>query len=210
MDLAALEFPAIVDRLAAATGTPHGEELARALALLDTSAEPPFEGIADVRATAELAQRGGVLGPEALRAVAATVAGGLRVRSALGEDAPLLRELASEVEPDLAPLGDEIARSIEEDGSDVRDAASPLLRRLRKELRETRLRVTEELQRLARAPGLREHLQEEFVAQRGGRPVFAVKSSARRNVQGIVHDVSDSGQTLFVEPLEVVELSNRL
>ena len=155
MDLAALEFPAIVDRLAAATGTPHGEELARALApsvdaseverrqsltaegvaLLDTSAEPPFEGIADVRATAELAQRGGVLGPEALRAVAATVAGGLRVRSALGEDAPLLRELASAVEPDLAPLGDEIARSIEEDGSDVRDAASPLLRRLRKELR---------------------------------------------------------------------------
>src|SRR6476661_6107982 len=209
MDLAALEFPAIVDRLAAATGTPLGEELAlrlepsaeqnevrrrqaltaEAVTLLDASAEPPFEGIRDVRASVELASRGGVLNPEALRAVASTVGGGLRVRSALGE---------------------EIGRAIEEDGSDVRDTASPLLRKLRKELRDTRVRVTEELQRLARRPGLREHLQEDFVAQRGGRPVFAVKSSSRRSVQGIVHDISDSGQTLFVEPLEVVELSNRL
>ena len=69
--------------------------------------------------------------------------------------------------------------------------------------------MAEELQRLARASGLREHLQEEFVAQRGGRPVFAVKASARRSVPGIVHDVSDSGQTLFVEPLAIVELGNR-
>src|SRR6478672_203951 len=215
MDLAALEFPAIVDRLAAATGTPLGEELAlglepsadadevrrrqaltaEAVALLDASAEPPFEGVRDVRASVELAARGGVLNPEALRAVASTVGGGLRVRSALGSEAPLLAELAAAIEPGLAPLGEEIGRAIEEDGSDVRDTASPLLRKLRKELRDT---------------GLREHLQEEFVARRGGRPVFAVKSSSRKSVQGIVHDVSDSGQTLFVEPLEVVELSNRL
>jgi DNA mismatch repair protein MutS2 len=230
MDLVALEFPAILDRLAAVTGTARGEELARALApsadlqevtrrqaltaeavtLLDASAEPPFEGIADVRATAELAARGGVLAPDALRAVAGTVVGGLRVRSALGGESPVLNAIADEIDPGLAPLADEIARAIEEDGSDLRDNASPLLRRLRKDLRETRARVTEELQRLARSPGLRAHLQEEFVAQRGGRPVFAVKAGSRRNVPGVVHDVSDSGRTLFVEPLEVVELSNRL
>jgi DNA mismatch repair protein MutS2 len=230
MELAALEFPAIVDRLAAATGTPHGEELARALVpsagaaeverrqaltaeavvLLDSSAEPPFEGIADVRATAELAARGGALDPAALRSVANTVAGGLLVRSTLGLEAPILHEIATRIDPALEPLRDQIARAIDEDGSDVRDNASPLLRRLRRELRETRARVTEELERLARAPGLREHLQEEFVAQRGGRPVFAVKASSRRSVPGVVHDVSDTGRTLFVEPLEVVELSNRL
>ena len=56
---------------------------------------------------------------------------------------------------------------------------------------------------------MREHLQEDFVAQRNGRPVFAVKASARQRVPGIVHDVSDTGQTLFVEPLEIVELGNR-
>ena len=56
---------------------------------------------------------------------------------------------------------------------------------------------------------MREHLQEDFVTQRGGRPVLALKASARRSVQGIVHDSSGSGQTLFVEPFEIVELSNR-
>src|SRR5689334_10470314 len=133
MELAALEFPAIVERLAAATGTPYGEELARALvpstdpeevtrrqaltaeavALLDESAEPPFEGIADVRAAAELAARGGVLGADALRLVADTTAGGLRVRSALGREVPLLHDIASAIDPGLGSLVDEIGRSIE-------------------------------------------------------------------------------------------------
>src|SRR5215472_9437352 len=113
MELAALEFPAIVDRLAAATGTPYGEELARAIApssdeheverrqsltaeavaLLDVSEEPPFEGIADIRASAELASRGGVLDARSLRSVADTVTGGLRVRSALGAGTRLLHEI---------------------------------------------------------------------------------------------------------------------
>ncbi len=229
MDLAALEFPAVVERLATATATSYGEALVRALtpsadaaevaqwqaltaevvALLDSSLEPPLEGISDVRADAELAGRGGALGAPVLRQVADTVAGGLRCRAALGAEAPLLSELAAVIDIGLGPLVDEIGKAIEEDGSDVRDSASPALRRLRKEVRESRLRVAEELQRLARASGLREHLQEEFVAQRGGRPVFAVKASARRSVPGIVHDVSDSGQTLFVEPLAIVELGNR-
>ncbi len=62
---------------------------------------------------------------------------------------------------------------------------------------------------LARRSELREHLQEDFVTQRGGRPVLAVKASARRSVPGIVHDASSSGQTLFVEPFEIVELEQR-
>ena len=86
---------------------------------------PPFEGIQDVRAAVELASRGGVLDPPVLRAVATTVGGGLRVRAALGEAAPLLSGLASAIEPGLGPLGEEIGRAIEEDGSDVRDSASP-------------------------------------------------------------------------------------
>ena len=229
MDLDALEFPAVIERLATASATSYGESLVRALtpsadpaevgrrqaltaevvALLDSSLEPPLEGISDIRADVELAGRGGALGASVLRQVADTVAGGLRARASLGAEAPLLAALASEIDLGLAPLVDEIGRAVEEDGSDLRDTASPALRRLRKEVRESRLRVAEELQRLARASGLREHLQEEFVAQRGGRPVFAVKASARKSVPGIVHDVSDSGQTLFVEPLAIVELGNR-
>jgi DNA mismatch repair protein MutS2 len=230
--LEVLEFPAIVERLAAATATQFGAELARALApssdleevshrqaltaeavaLLDKSAEPPLEGIGDVRDPAQLAARGGVLGADALSKIASAIGGGLRARAALDaetETAPRLHEIAAAIERDLASLAKEISRCVEDDGSDLRDTASPLLRRLRKELRAGRHAAMEELRRLARAAGVREHLQEDFVTQRGGRPVLALKASARRSVRGIVHDTSGSGQTLFVEPFEVVELNNR-
>ena len=145
MDLAALEFPAIVDRLAAATGTPHGEELgvgARAVGRRGRGQAPPGvdrRGGRAARCVGRTAVRGdpgrtsaGRAGlarrraqPEALRAVASTVGGGLRVRSALGSEAPLLAALLDAVDPGLAALADEIDRRVEEDGSGVRDTASP-------------------------------------------------------------------------------------
>ena len=122
---------------------------------------------------------------------------------------PLLGALAEPIEPSLAPVAEQIDRAVEPDGSGLRDSASPELRRLRKQLRDHQQRAAEELRRLARSSALRDHLQEDFVAQRGGRPVFAVRASARGSVPGIVHDVSDSGQTVFIEPLELVEMSNK-
>ena len=70
--------------------------------------------------------------------------------------------------------------------------------------------MTERLRSLARDPALRDHLQDDFVTERAGRPVLALRASARATVPGIVHDTSGSGQTLFVEPLAVVEDANRL
>ena len=230
--LVTLEFPAIAERLANATASAHGAELAHALApsadpgevarrqaltaeavaLLDTADEPPLEGLHDVREPAAHAALGGVLAARTLRNVADTIGGALRARATLDDpekDAPLLRELAGAIEPALASLGESIHRAIEEDGSDLRDNASPQLRKLRVQLRTGRQRVSEKLEQLVRSGGLREHLQEDFVTQRGGRPVLAVKASARRSVPGIVHDTSDSGQTLFVEPFDVVDLNNR-
>ena len=146
-----LEFPAIAERLAGLASTSRGEELARglmpspepeevarrqaltaeAVALLDEAAEPPLERVADVREASVLAWRGGTLSPEALARVAATVRGGLALRGALeesAETAPLLHALAEPVERSLATLADEVERCVEEDGSDLRDTASPLLR----------------------------------------------------------------------------------
>jgi DNA mismatch repair protein MutS2 len=228
--LVALEFPAIAERVAQAAATDHGAELARALEpsadpaevahrqaltaeaveLLDAADEPPLEGIRDIREAAAHAALGRALAAPALRDVASTVAGALRARAALdGQDAPLLRGLAEAIELTLASLAKDVDRAVEEDGSDLRDNASPRLRKLRSELRTSRQRVREKLEALVRSSGWRDHLQEEFVTQRGGRPVLAVKAASRRSVPGIVHDSSDSGQTLFVEPFEVVELSNR-
>jgi DNA mismatch repair protein MutS2 len=231
--LAVLEYPLIVERLAEATVTPQGEALARALVpspdagevasrqartaeavtLLETGTAPSLHGVLDVRAEAARAERGGSLTAAELRATANTVSGAIAARGTLAEQresAPLLNAVADTVDPGLARIAGDVDRRVEEDGSGLRDTASPLLRRLRNELRAGRQRVADELSRLARSPELRDHLQETFVTDRGGRPVLAVKASARSQVRGIVHDASSSGQTLFVEPLAVVELGNRM
>ena len=229
--LAALEFDVVLQRLEAATATPFGAELARSLhpaatledvelrqtltgegvALLDHDASPPLNGIRDVRPAVERAAAGGVLDAAELAETAAAIEVALRARSGLQiqDEAPTLREIAAGIDEGLAGVAERIRAWVEEDGSGVRDSASPLLRRLRRELRAGRQRVEETMQRMVRAPGIRPHLQESFVAQRSGRPVLAVKATARAGVPGIVHDASGSGQTLFIEPLEVVELSNQ-
>jgi DNA mismatch repair protein MutS2 len=227
----ALEFEIVLERLADAAATPYGAERARelrpatdaadverrqsltseAVALLDHAAEPPLQGIPDIRAAVELAGRGGALTPRALLDVAAAIEGALRARASLAgqELAPSLAEIGAAIAPGLGALADEIRRCLDDETATVRDAASQRLRQLRRELRDGRRRIEETLQRLVRSTQLRPQLQETFVAERAGRPVLAVKAGARSSVPGIVHDVSGSGQTLFVEPFGVVELSNR-
>jgi DNA mismatch repair protein MutS2 len=230
--LITLELPALLERLADATVSEPGRSRAEALvpssdpaevaqrqqltdeaiALLDAAAEPDLEGVSDVRPSIVLAARGSALEPAALRSIAVAVRKGLAARRALAAetDAPALRALAEPIEPGLAGVAEAIERAVEEDGSRLRDSASPQLRRLRRRLRDGRDRLAERLRGLTRDPGLRDHLQEGFVTERGGRPVLAVKASARGRVPGIVHDASSSGQTLFVEPLAVVDETNRL
>jgi DNA mismatch repair protein MutS2 len=231
--LGVLEFPAILERLRGATESEHGAVLAGALrpsadeaevarrqaltaeavALIDHSAEPSLAGLADVRDAAARAARGGLLGAGELHRVSAAVGVGLEARRRLesaADLAPLLLERAGAVVPGLAALAGSIARCVDDEGADLRDHASPELRRLRGELRNGRRRVRDELARVARSSELRDALQETFVTERAGRPVLAVKVSARAKVPGVVHDSSSSGQTLFVEPLAVLEASNRL
>ena len=229
--LAALEFDVVLQRLEAATATPYGAERARSLrpattledvelrqtltsegvVLFDRAASPPLDGIRDIRPAVGRAAAGGVLDAGELADVAAAIEVALGARSSLDAEAdvPTLQGVAAGIDEGLARIADRIRAWVEDDGSGVRDNASPLLRRLRRELRAGRQRVEETLQRMVRSSGVRAHLQETFVAQRSGRPVLAVKATARAGVPGIVHDASGSGQTLFIEPLEVVELNNQ-
>ena len=230
---AALELPAILERLAAAAATELGARLARSLVpspvpgeveerqartaeavtLLDAADEPALAGVVDVAPAVERAERDGVLAPAELRGIATSARVGVEARRALSgrrDLAPLLAELADPIAPSLLAVADEIDRCVEEDGSDLRDTASPVLRQLRRELRNGAARLRDELARVAQSAGVRDALQESFLAERGGRPVLAVRAAARDRVPGIVHDASSSGQTVFVEPLAVVELGNRL
>src|SRR5207245_7817613 len=152
----------------------------------------------DLREAAARADREGMLGPPELRAIATAGRVALEAGRVVGEQralAPLLHERLGVLDPALAPVADEIDRCIEDDGADVRDTASPLLRRLRREVRNGAARVREELARVARSSDVQEALQEQFLAERGGRPVLAVRASSRSKVPGIVHDASSTGQT---------------
>jgi DNA mismatch repair protein MutS2 len=227
-----LELPAIRERLANHTSfsasralaetllpSPDAGEVgvrqalcAEALQLLELG-PPRMSGAHDVRTDAEHAGRGGALGAEGLVAIAETARAALGVRGHLaerGESAPLLAARASEIAETLTALADQLERALELDPPGVRDSASPRLKALRSELATARRRASDRLRSLASDPDLRPHLQEDFVTERGGRPVIAVRASARSAVPGIVHDTSNSGQTLFVEPFAIVELSNRL
>ena len=231
--LDALEFPAIASRLAAATETQLGAALALALvpsadvdevarrqaltaeaiALLDLAEEVELHGVDDVREAVAHAERGSTLEPTALHTIARAVSVGLAARSALvsrRDAVPLLAGLLEPLDESLSTIARAIDRAVEDDGGGVRDNASPLLRRLRGELRTGRHRIAEDLRRLAASSELSAHLQESFVVERGGRPVLAVRAGSRERVRGIVHDASSSGQTLFVEPLAFVERNNRL
>jgi DNA mismatch repair protein MutS2 len=226
-----LELPAILDRLAAAATSEPGrqralelepsadaEEVAarqalttEAIAVLEQSREPELGGVRDVRDPVRLAARGSTLDPAPLGAIATSIESAVAARAAFDQEtAPRLAAIAASIQPTLSPLAASIDAAVEDDGTDLRDTASPALRRLRRDLREGRARIAERLRSLARDPSLREHLQDDFVTERGGRPVLAIRASARGAVPGVVHDSSGSGQTLFVEPFAVVDDSNRL
>src|SRR5579862_407771 len=229
--LAVLEFDAIVERLTGVTESAYGATLARGLLpapdavevaerqaltseavwVIERSAEPSFAGVADVRDAAARAARGGLLAPSELRQLSVSIAFADEARRKLAdEQAPLLQAVAVRIEPSLATLAQSIDRCVDDEGADLRDDASPTLRRLRTELRRGRDRIRAEITRISRSADVRPSLQETFVTERAGRPVLAVKAASRAGVPGVVHDSSSSGQTLFVEPFAVVELSNEL
>jgi len=123
-------------------------------------------------------------------------------------DIPLLKELAGHVTgfPDIL---DELEVSIDSEG-EILDSASPLLFDLRKRKRTLTERIRRRLAEIVRETGVTTFLQDDFITQRGGRWVIPVRMDSRGMVPGVVHDVSNSGETAFMEPLEIIGLANEL
>lgn len=168
-------------------------------------------GAAEIAEPVENASHGGALEVASLTAVAATAAVAVEIAEGVivhEAEAPRLAEVAREVAViSLRALVDMFDAALDGHGG-VRDSASPDLGRARRQLAEARSAAAETLRSVAKRAG--KHLQESFLTERGGRPVLAVKASSRSAVPGIVHDRSATGQTIFVEPLEVVEANNRV
>ncbi|HFD39202.1 MAG TPA: endonuclease MutS2, partial [Anaerolineae bacterium] len=228
--LQTLEFPQVLARLARHTTFSAGRELALALTpspfadevterlqetaearyLLDEKGGLPLGGVHDIRPLARSAQRGAVLQPGDLLDILGTLRAGQRVSrtlSRLRSRVPLLADIAARIEP-CPTLADEIRRCLDDQG-EVLDQASPQLARLRRELRTAHERLLERLNRILANPQNAPYLQEALITQRGGRYVIPIKADFKGRIPGIVHDVSASGATLFIEPLSLVEMGNR-
>ncbi|MBV9688877.1 MAG: endonuclease MutS2 [Ktedonobacteraceae bacterium] len=183
---------------------------AEAVQLLDLYADVSVRGAHDIRPLLARAARDGVLSTTDLLEVLETTRASIYV-------ARLLERLDTEVFPLLHRLGVDIAQRprivqrIEEtvgEDSEVLDSASPTLRKLRLDIRGANQRLQDRLRTLVNDFG--NALQEPIITMRNDRYVVPVKAEHRNQVRGIIHDQSSSGATIFVEPLVVVELNNRV
>ena len=131
------------------------------------------------------------------------------VRQAFKGDAekyPRLAERAGLLS-DLRHISTAIRRAIHPNG-EISDDASPQLKRIRTGIAQTRGRIHKSLESILRARG--EPTGEDYITLRNDRFVIPVRASDRRAVPGVVHGASATGQTVFVEPLEAIDLNNRL
>jgi DNA mismatch repair protein MutS2 len=224
-----LDFDRVLGALADGTVTPMGKALALNLrptadtdvvraALAETTeanaiaseAEIPVRGARDLDPLVTRAAAGASLEEAELLDVAQTLEVARRLQG-------YLRARSSRA-PRLADLGDllavhqdleaDIGRAIDE-RAQIRDGASPDLKRIRDETRSADRRLRESMDKVVRDPVLSRYLQDAIVTSRSQRYVVPVKAEHRAQFPGIVHDASASGATLFMEPLAVVPLGNQ-
>jgi DNA mismatch repair protein MutS2 len=119
---------------------------------------------------------------------------------------PLLAERAAAL-PDLRHLSTAIRHAVLPNG-EISDDASPHLKRIRAGIAQAREKIQRSLEAILRARG--EPAGEDYITVRNDRFVIPVRASERRAVPGVVHGASGTGQTVFVEPLEAIDLNNRL
>jgi len=186
---------------------------AEALELTSSFPEMTVGGARDIREYLDKAEKGGRLMPPELLPVMDTIKAGRDLRTFFirlpdsSERFPHITEFAEGIE-NFSPLEADLNRSIGPRG-DVLDSASPELARIRKAVRTAHSRLMDRLNSFLAGGRFSSALQENIITIRQGRYVLPVRSDARNVVRGIVHDTSSSGQTLFIEPFDVVELNNR-
>jgi DNA mismatch repair protein MutS2 len=222
-----LEFPLVRARLAERTSFGPSRRLAEALepqgdAVLVTRAldetdearalleERPGVGIAgarDIGPAIERAARSGRLDAQQFLDLWSTLDAVAALKPNLADARrPLLRDLGRGLHP-LPAISSTLARSFDPAG-ELLDTASPRLGGLRAAVRVAFDRLRRRLDSLVSSAELGGALQEPIVTLRNGRYVVPVKAEAKGRIKGIVHDSSGSGQTLFIEPLVIVELGN--
>ena len=229
--LKTLELPAVLELLAQEASSSAAKDTARLLSpsgdpaevkrrLDETSAaaqlmvvkgSPSFSGVKDVRASLQRADMGGVLNTRELIDIARVLGAARSVRS-YGtferKEKTCIDYLFNALQANKF-LEDKITGSIVGE-DEIADAASSELASIRRLIRAASARVHDALQKIISSPSYAKALQEPIITMRSERYVVPVKAEHKGAVPGLVHDVSGSGATLFIEPMAAVKANNEL
>ncbi len=224
-----LELDQVLAQLAAAAVSEEAKERAAALQpehdaeevrqlLAQTSAAcrmverkgtPAFQGLKPVAASLNRADRGGSLNPAELLRIAGVLRCARLVKAyADGVEPNVLDPLFIELTPNRF-LEDRITSSILSE-EEIADSASSTLADIRRHIRAANAKIRDSLQKVINSPTYSKYLQENIITIRSDRYVVPVKAEHKNDVPGLVHDVSGSGGTYFIEPIQAVNANNEL
>ena len=186
------------------------EQTTAASDLCTRKGNPVFGDVTDVSASLERADRGGSLQPIELLRIAGVLRCARNIKGYVSEDdkATVLDALFSALTPNKY-LEDKIFGAILSE-EEIADNASPALADIRRHMRIQAGKIRDSLQKVISSPAYAKFLREPIITIRQGRYVVPVKSECRNDVPGLVHDVSATGGTYFIEPMSAVNANNAL
>ncbi len=204
------------ERALRVTPETEAEEVLRLLDQTDAARQmigrrgaPSFSGVKPVGEALDRADRGGSLNTRELLRIADLLTAARRAKEYLNDDAAektAIDHLFLSLHGNRF-LEDKIKRCIPDEDT-IADAASPELADIRRHMRAAQAKSRQILQRIISSPSYAKVLQETIITQRDGRFVVPVKAEQKGNLPGLVHDISSSGATVFVEPMGVVQANN--
>ena len=186
------------------------DETAAASDLCTLKGDPGFSGLVDVGASLERAQRGGSLQLKELLAIASVLRCARSVKAYTSDDEKqtVLTPLFQMLVPNKY-LEDKIFGAILSE-EEIADSASPELADLRRHIRIQSGKIKDSLQKIISSSTYAKFLREPIITIRQGRYVVPVKSECKNDIPGLVHDVSSTGATYFIEPMSAVQANNAL
>ncbi len=175
---------------------------------------PPLGGIHDIRSIIKRAEAGGTLNPGDLMKVGDVLRASRNLKGYLSRDKMEIDDtntillLCSSLGVNKT-LEERLEQAIESEDS-LSDYASPQLASIRRNIRRTQDSIKDRLSSIIRSEQNKKYMQDAVVTLRGDRYVVPVKQEHRNQIPGLVHDMSSSGATLFIEPMAVVEANNEI
>ena len=186
------------------------DETSAAVALSERKGNPSFSSVCDVDAALERADRGGILQPIELLRIATALRCARNIKGYVtDEDSPTRLDPYFRGLTANKYLEDRIFSAIISE-EEIADGASSALADIRRHMRVQSSKIKETLQKIISSPSYSKFLRDPIITVRQGRYVVPVKSEHKNDMAGLVHDVSSTGSTYFIEPISAVNANNAL